>query len=365
MTTTSQTGAVPLPGRLGNPALDLRSDPRADPRMIAALATVGMDTHGAPLPVDSSSPRAAQLEYLLAAEEGFETALGALMQGLPPVDGVISTAETIAGPDGNDITLYISRPAAASGALPCVLQIHGGGMVIISGAGPVYARLREELAATGLVVVGVEYRNGAGVLGTHPFPAGLDDCTTALKWVHEHRAELGVSKVVIAGESGGANLSLATTMRAKRDGHLEMIDGVYAMVPYISGIYGLSATERAAELPSLVENDGYFTSCALVEVMVEVYDPGATNATNPLCWPYHATTDDLAGLPPHVVSVCELDPLRDEGLVYHRKLLDAGVESTGRIVASVCHAGDVIFRAAMPDVYAATVSDIHRFAASR
>jgi len=48
MTTTSQAGAVPLPGRLGNPAPDLRSDPRADPRMVAALATVGMDTPGAP-----------------------------------------------------------------------------------------------------------------------------------------------------------------------------------------------------------------------------------------------------------------------------------------------------------------------------
>ncbi len=137
------------------------------------------------------------------------------------------------------------------------------------------------------------------------------------------------------------------------------------MVPYISGLYGRSAAEREAELPSLVENDGYFISCDLCAVFVEVYDPGAAHATDPLCWPYHATTDDLAGLPPHVISVCEIDPLRDEGLAYHRKLAEAGVEVTARTVAGACHAGDIMFRAAAPDMYLATVEDVHRFAAAR
>ena len=50
-------------------------------------------------------------------------------------------------------------------------------MVLMSADGPIYDRWRSELAATGLVVVGVEFRNGAGKLGPHPFPAGLNDCT--------------------------------------------------------------------------------------------------------------------------------------------------------------------------------------------
>jgi acetyl esterase len=361
MTTTSQT--VQLPGRLGNPALDLRSDPRSDPRMIAELAPFGLDTEGEPPPVNSRSPRAAQLEFLAGAETGFEAVFAALLAGLPPVEGVTSSTETIKGVDGHDIALYISRPTGSTGPLPCVLHVHGGGMVILQASSPEYVRLRAELAATGLVVVGVEYRNGAGVLGSHPFPAGLDDCTSALQWLHAHRNDLGVTSVVVAGESGGANLTLATTLRAKRDGHLNMIDGVYAMVPYISGIYARSEAERAAELPSLVENDGYFISSALMEIMVEVYDPGAANATSPLCWPFHATEADLTGLPPHTVTVCELDPLRDEGLAYHRKLLKADVDSTGRMILAACHAGDVIFRRAMPDLYAATVHDVQRFAA--
>ena len=55
--------------------------------------------------------------------------------------------------------------------------------------------------------------------------------------------------------------------------------------------------------------------------LAKIYDPSGANATNPLAWPYHATVEDLEGLPPHVVSVNELDPLRDEGLAYFRKLL--------------------------------------------
>ena len=136
-------------------------------------------------------------------------------------------------------------------------------MVILRGAGVAYVRFREELAATGVVVIGVEYRNGAGVLGNHPFPAGLNDCASALNWVHSHRDQLGITTITVAGESGGGNLALATTLKAKQDRHLHMIDGVYAMVPYISGAYGWSEADRARELPSLVENDGYFISCAL------------------------------------------------------------------------------------------------------
>ena len=120
------------------------------------------------------------------------------------------------------------------------------------------------------------------------------------------------------------------------------------MVPYISGIYGAPAATRVLELPSLVENDGYFISCSLMDILGSVYDPGATNSRNPLCWPYHASIEELADLPPHVISVNEVDPLRDEGLAYHRNLRRAGVSSVGRIVVGAFHGGDLICRAAAP-----------------
>jgi acetyl esterase/lipase len=114
----------------------------------------------------------------------------------------------------------------------------------------------------------------------------------------------------------------------------------------------------------LIENDGYLVACAGLALLARAYDPTGANATNPLAWPYHASPTDLVGLPPHVISVNQLDPLRDEGLVYYRKLLDAGVSAVGRTVNGTCHGGDSMFPQAMPDVYGATIRDIKGFADS-
>ena len=104
----------------------------------------------------------------------------------------------------------------------------------------VHRRWSEDLAATGMVVVTPGFRNAWTPEGPNPFPAGLDDCSSALDWVHEHRDELGITRIVLQGESGGANLVLATTLKAKREGRLDRIDGVYAMVPYFLDEFGNS-----------------------------------------------------------------------------------------------------------------------------
>lgn len=74
---------------------------------------------------------------------------------------------------------------------------------------------------------------------------------------------------------------------------------------------------------------------------------------------------DLAGLPPHTISVNELDPLRDEGLVYARKLMAAGVPTISRTVNGTVHGADTeVMVGVMPDIYGATIRDILGFAAS-
>jgi acetyl esterase len=348
-----------LPGRLGRADMQLRDDPRADPRMIAAMEPFGLGVELAS-PVNAESPIDELLAYVGAAEEGFEALFGALAAEIPPVQGVTSSIEIIRGMDGNDITLFVHRPAESSGPLPGLLHIHGGGMVLLEAAGAGYVNWRNDLAATGMVVVGVEFRNAGGKHGPYPFPAGLNDCMSALQWFADNRSQLGVSKIVVTGESGGGNLALATTLRAKQDGHLDLIDGVYAQCPYISGAYA----SPPPRLASLFENDGYFLSCEQMGALAKAYDPTGANAANPLAWPLHAGLTDLQGLPPHVISVNQLDPLRDEGLAYFRMLLDAGVRAVSRTVNGTCHAGDCIFRGAMPDVYFATIRDIKGFADS-
>jgi acetyl esterase len=351
---------VVLPGRLGSPAMQLRDDPRADPRMVAALEPLGLAGAGEPTPVTVASSIEELLGFVAAAEQGFGGLFELLIADLAPVEGVERTVEVIKGVDGNDVTLFVHRPASADGPLPGILHIHGGGMVLLEAAGLQYVRWRDELAATGLVVVGVEFRNGGGKQGPYPFPAGLNDCSSALQWMHEQRDRLGVSHIVVSGESGGGNLTLATALKAKRDGRIGHIAGVYAQCPYISNAY---ANPRP-ELASLYENDGYFLSCDMMGPLARVYDPSGEHDDDPLAWPLFASREDLTGLPPHVISVNQLDPLRDEGLAYFRKLLDAGVSAVSRTVNGTCHAGDCIFRAAMPEVYMATVRDIRGFAGS-
>ncbi len=355
-----ETIATHNPGRLGDPDMCLGTDPRADARLVAGMTPYGMHLNAPESGVRPDSPLEERLAATAATEQALQGFFPTLYTGLPDVVGVVRSVETIVGADGNEITLFVHRPEATTGPVPAILHIHGGGMALLTAADDQFVRWRDELAARGVVVVGVEFRNSGGMLGPHPFPAGLDDCTEALKWLDANRDQLGVSSIVVSGESGGGNLTLATALRAKRDGHLDALDGVYAQCPYISGLYA----DQPDDLPSMRENEGYFLGRWDMAVTASIYNPAGDHATDPLAWPYHASNDNLSGLPPHVISVNELDPLRDEGLAYHHKLLAAGVRSVGRIVVGTSHAADVIFRSSIPDVYAASARDLVGFAYS-
>ena len=119
-----------------------------------------------------------------------------------------------------------------------------------------------------------------------------------------------------------------------------------------------------AELVSLRENDDYAgLACSMMMGLVKAYDPSGQHGRNALAWPYHASADDLAGLPPHVISVNELDPLRDEGIAYYRKLVAAGVQAIGRTVLGTSHSADEYFDV-VPDVCEETMRSIVGFARS-
>ena len=348
-----------LPGRLGNPDTTLETDPRADPRIVRALSQAGaLQTVESPVNFESSYEDC--LAFCREFEQVNMAAHPELLAAMPSFDNVATTTETIDGVDGNPITLHIHQPANRSGNVPCIVHTHGGGMVLMTAEDPGFIRWRNNLADMGMVVVGVEFRNGGGVLGDHPFPAGLNDCASAAQWAHANRAALGISSIVISGESGGGNLCIATTLKAKQEGWLDAIDGVYAMCPYVSGLY----PELPAELPSLRENDEYMIGTRMMGALMRVYDPTSDHRTNPLAWPYHATPADLDGLPPHIVSVNELDPLRDEGLAFARKLAAAGVSTVSRTVNGTPHAGDQGFPDVTPDIYHETVRSVYGFARS-
>ncbi|SEH48688.1 Acetyl esterase/lipase [Mycolicibacterium rutilum] len=328
--------------------------------MVKAFAPFGLDGRLPAIPLSVDAPLEERIAFATMSEKAMGAILAALGGDLPAVEGVTTTETTIPGPDGNDIPLFVSTPDDADGPLPAVVHLHGGGMAIGSAADIGYIRIRESLAATGLVVIGVEFRNSGGKLGPHPFPAGLNDCAAAVRWVAANRDELGVSHLIVSGESGGGNLTLTVAHKAKREGWLSEIAGFYAQCPYISNRW----LDQCDDLPSLEENDEYFISRHQLALLGSIYNPDGSHADNPTCWAAVATDQDLEGLPPHVISVNELDPLRDEGLTYYRRLLRAGVPAVGRVVAGTCHGGDLLLGAHLPEVYAASIRDVSGFAKS-
>ena len=141
---------------------------------------------------------------------------------------------------------------------------------------------------------------------------------------------------------------------------MNQINGVYACCPYISGLY----EKKPANLVSLREDDDYLINCDQMAVLACLYDPNGKNEKNPLAWPYHATEQDLHGLPPHFIWTNELDPLRDEGIAFYRKLLGAGVSVLGQTTLGTCHAAETIFPDVVPEITSSLAESIARFAKS-
>jgi acetyl esterase len=275
-----------------------------------------------------------------------------------PSDGLeFATHQAVSEPDRNVINLQVIRPRVV-GALPCVYFIHGGGMARSSCFDGVFRMWGRILAHQGVAVVMVDFRNAvvpSSVPEVAPFPGGLHDCISGVRWVHDHAADLGidVNRIIVSGESGGGNLTLATGMKLKRDGELSLIRGLYAMCPYIAGEW------PQARFPSSIENNGILLDLHHNRGRMG-YGIEAFEARDALAWPSFATEADVAGLVPTVVSVNEFDPLRDEGVEFHRLLLRAGVETRGRMNLGAVH-GTELLAIACPDISFETAASIAAF----
>lgn len=234
--------------------------------------------------------------------------------------------------------------------------------VILPTTSKVHRRWTHSLAAKGVISVLVDYRNAYTASGHHPFPAGLNDCAAVVQYIAAHKSELGISKIILQGESGGGNLSITTAMKANREGWVSQIDGVFATVPYISGAYAWPLERQLKELPSLVENNGYLIQVENSAALAYYYGPG--DLENPLAWPYHASVEELKGLPPFILDMNELDPLRDEGLVFGQKLAAAGVHVESKVTSGIPHGAALVFRKMAPEFHNGAVRDIVAFARS-
>jgi acetyl esterase len=339
--------------------VDVQSDERLDPRLKAFLAILPAES------VNNVKDRSEVLEQLASpeAKEALELTVAFTdlcdSEEVAPSAGLrFETTDIVSQPDGNTIKLQVVRPDNDE-TVACVYYIHGGGMATLSSFYGNYRAWARIIAANGLAVVLVEFRNSVGANALDevaPYPAGLNDCLSGLKWTIEHATDYRIdpSRIVVAGESGGGNLALATTLRLKRASELSLIKGVYALCPYINGSW---PDER---YPSSVRNNGIFINVHGNWGPVS-YGIEALENRDPLAWPGFATAEDVTGFPPTVISVNECDPLRDEGVAFYRLLLSAGVAARGREVLGTMH-GTELMPILCPEITHATARDLAAFA---
>lgn len=338
---------------------DIAADLRLDPRLKALLAGIPMEGSGGD--VDSRETMIAETNTEEAKQRA-ELFRGFMEmcdteQAAPSAGLRVHTEKVISEPDGNTINLQVIRRDNDE-TLACVYYIHGGGMTSLSCYDGMYRGWGKIIAANGVAVVMVDFRNAlvaSSVPEVAPFPAGLNDCVSGLKWVAANPERLNIDRgrIIVAGESGGGNLTLATGLKLKQDGNLDLIRGLYALCPYIRGEW------PTPECPSSTENNGILLDLHSNRGAMG-YGIEAFKERNPLAWPSFATTADVEGFPPTIISVNECDPLRDEGLNFYRLLLTAGVPARARQVMGTSH-GTEIFTIACPEISRDTARDLAAF----
>lgn len=228
---------------------------------------------------------------------------------LPPDPRVSVEDAVMPGPEGT-IQLRFYRPAGSNGAT--VINFHGGGWVLGSIASD-EARCLQLARMTGCIVVSVEYR----LAPEHPFPAPLEDCYAATRWVADNAAALGIDpgRIAVMGASAGGNLAAAVAMLARERGGPVI---AYQLLVYPVCDVAMDTESHARHghrFPLTREDMAWFW---------QQYAPGEHAAHG------HASilrAQDLRGLPPAHIVTAGCDILRDEGIAYAARLTQAGVEA--------------------------------------
>ena len=264
---------------------------------------------------------AVSLDALRAAGE---VQLRLLHGPLVPVADV--QTHSVLSSDGHSIRIRAYTPATPSSEpLPAIVYAHGGGWFRCSL--DLYDNPCRALAhATGCVVLSVDYR----LAPENKFPIPLHDYYAALCWAASHADELGIdrTRLVAGGDSSGANLAAAATLRARDDARGPAIAHQLLLYPPLDSAMSSTSYREFAT--------GYFLTRSTMEFCWSTYLNDKADGDSPWASPLRAAS--LANLPSATILVCEYDPLRDEGEAYARRLDEAGVATECHRLDGMVHA---------------------------
>ncbi|MGW1364859.1 alpha/beta hydrolase [Streptomyces chartreusis] len=243
-----------------------------------------------------------------------------------PVEKPEVTEKWITVPaDVGDVRVRIVKPVGGQGTLPVVLYVHGGGWVL--GNADTHDRLVRELAVgTNAAFAFVEYDRSPEA----KYPVAIEQAYATAQWITAKGAEEGLdaSRLAVAGDSVGGNMTAALALMAKQRGDVAFVhQSLYYPV-----------TDAAQDTDSYREfADGPFLTAKSMAWFWDCYTTDPAQRAEITASPLRASLEDLAGLPPALVIVDENDVLRDEGEAYARKLTQAAVPTTSIRINGTLH----------------------------
>lgn len=228
------------------------------------------------------------------------------------------------GPTGS-VQTRIVKPAEATSTLPVIIYIHGAGWVF--GNAHTHDRLVRELAVgANAAVVFSEY----DLSPESRYPVAIEQNYAVARWVIAEGAANGLdaSRVAVAGDSVGGNMSAALTLMAKERGDVPLLQQVL-FYPVTDASFDTGSYHEYAE--------GYFLRRDAMQWFWDQYTTDPAQRAEITASPLRASVEQLADLPPALVITGEADVLRDEGEAYANKLRQASVPVTAVRYQGIIH----------------------------
>ena len=236
------------------------------------------------------------------------------------------------GPPGApDVTLVYGRPAGATGPLPVLYYMHGGGMVMGNAWSVLPRVLRDWTAPLGLAVLSVEYR----LAPQAQYPAPLEDCYAGLTWAAEQSAALGLDpdRILIGGKSAGAGLAAALTLLTRDRGGPAPI-GQLLMSPMLDDRDERFSTRQMAAVDTV---DGTSKATFWQAYLGDRYGTADVPA-----YAAAGRANDLSALPPTYVDVGSAENFRDDAVAYADTLWRTGRDAELHVWPGAFHGYDTI-----------------------
>ncbi|MEV6733285.1 MULTISPECIES: alpha/beta hydrolase [unclassified Streptomyces] len=246
---------------------------------------------------------------------------------------------TVPGGPTGQVKARVVRPAGTTGLLPVVLYIHGAGWVF--GNAHTHDRLVRELAVgAGAAVVFPEY----DLAPEARYPVAIEQNYTVARWIVTEGAGHGLdaTRIAVAGDSVGGNMSAALTLMAKERGDVPLVQQVL-FYPVTDAAFDTASYHQFAE--------GYYLRRDGMQWFWDQYTTDEDQRAEITASPLRATTEQLRDLPPALVITGEADVLRDEGEAYADKLRQAGVPVTATRYPAIIH--DFVMLNALRETHAA------------